>query len=224
MMEFYLDTADMTQLARFRSCLPLKGVTTNPSILAVAGIGVKDMLFEVSQILGKEARFHVQLVASDPGVMLKEAEQLAALPYDIVIKIPATETGLSVIKKVKQQNIPVLATAIYSVQQGMMAALNGADYLAPYVNRMDTMGIDGLAVVAQLQQFVERYRLPCCVLPASFKNTRQITEVLALGVGAITVSPEMAALLVNHGAADWAVKQFNSDWHQAFGDALSYQT
>ncbi len=223
-MEFYLDTANVAEIARFNTCLPLNGITTNPTILAAAGQGVQTLLNDVSAILGPQARFYVQLVANEPAVMIEEAQHLAALPYDIVIKIPATETGLNVIQSLKRLDIPILATAIYSVQQGMMAALNGADYLAPYVNRMETMGIEGLAVVAQLQQFIERYQPPCKLLPASFKNTRQITEVLGLGVGAITVAPDLAALLVNHEAADLAVKRFNADWRQVFGDDLSYQS
>ena len=170
MIEFYLDTVDIEQVNRFNQCIPIKGVTTNPSILAKAGIGVNRALAELSPILGDNARFHVQVVSQTVEDIVKEAEQIDALPYDVVVKIPATEVGLAAIKKIKQSHILVLATAIYSSQQGFLAALCGADYLAPYVNRMDTIGANGIGVVADLQQLVSQQELNCKILPASFKK------------------------------------------------------
>lgn len=135
---------------------------------------------------------HVQVLSNTTDQIVAEAERLHALPFDIVVKIPAHAAGLAAIKRLKQLDIPVLATAIYNVQQGVLAAMNGADYLAPYLNRIDNLGCDGLGVVADLQQFVERYQLPTKLLVASFKNVRQVLEVLKLGVHSATLPPDIA--------------------------------
>ncbi len=222
MIELYLDTVDIKQVSRLNACLPLKGVTTNPSILAKAGRGVNQVLPELANIIGSEARFHIQVVSQNVDEMVDEAFKINSLPYDIVVKIPATEVGLAAIKKIKQQNIPVLATAIYSVQQGILAALTGADYLAPYVNRMDTMGNDGIKVVADLQLLLTQQHLDCKLLPASFKNTLQVIEVMKLGVKAITIPVDVAVQMLEHPAVDSAVKQFSQDWTNVFGDKLSF--
>jgi fructose-6-phosphate aldolase 1 len=224
MIELYLDTVDVEQVKRFNACMPLKGVTTNPSILAKAGIGINQALSELAGIIGAKVRFHVQVVSQTVDGMVNEAKKIDALPYDVVIKVPATEAGLAAIKMIKQENIQVLATAIYSTQQGMMAALCGADYLAPYVNRMETMGCDGVGVVADLQKLIDLNNINCKVLPAGFKNTLQVIDVMKLGVKAITLPVDVAGQMLSHPAVIPAVEQFNQDWKQTFGDKLSFES
>ncbi|MGR9086563.1 MAG: transaldolase family protein [Gammaproteobacteria bacterium] len=224
MFELYLDTADVERAGRFNRCLPIKGVTTNPSILAKSGTGLNRLLPALSKTLGPDARYHVQVVADRVDDMVDEARHLSALPYDIVVKVPATETGLAAIRRMKALDIRVLATAVYSSHQGFLAALCGADYLAPYVNRIDAMGADGVGVVADLQHLVESHRLPCTVLPASFKSTRQVMEVLKLGVGAITLPVDAAEQMLRHSEASAAVKQFSEDWSNVFGSLLSFES
>ncbi len=224
MIEFYLDSVDVAAISRLHRCIPIKGVTSNPSILSSANTGVELALTEISHLLGKTARFHIQVVSTSVDDMVAEAVQLASMPYDIVVKIPATETGLAAIKQIKQQDIAVLATAIYSSQQGFMAAIAGADYLAPYVNRMDSMGGDGISVVAELQHLLDVYGLDCRLLPASFKNTRQVIEVLKLGVAAITLPVDIADQMLLNPAVEPAIDRFTQDWQNTFGTMLSYQT
>jgi fructose-6-phosphate aldolase 1 len=224
MIELYLDTVDVEQVRRFSACLPIKGVTTNPSILAKAGVGVNNVLSELAEIIGRDARFHVQVVSQTVAEIVEEAKKINELPFDIVVKIPANELGLAAIKTVKKMDIQVLATAVYSAQQGFMAALSGADYLAPYVNRMDTMGCDGVGVVADLQSLLNWHDLECKVLPASFKNTLQVMDVMKLGVAAITLPVDVAAQMITHPAVVPAVEQFNHDWQSVFGTKLSYQS
>ena len=221
MFELYLDCVDVQQISRFNNCLPLRGVTSNPSILAASGLGLRQLLPALTAVLGNDARFHVQVVSRTLQEMLEEARQLHALPYDIVVKVPADETGLAAIKIMKAEGLCVLATAIYSVQQGFLAALCGADYLAPYVNRIDNMGADGIGIVADLQLLIERHGLAGTLLPASFKNTRQALEVMKLGVGAITLPLDVAAQMLVHPATEPAVQQFTRDWQKAFPGKLS---
>lgn len=224
MIELYLDTVDSEKIARLNACLPLAGVTTNPSILAKAGIGIAQALLDISAIIGEHARFHLQVVSESVDEIVDEAFNLASLPYDIVVKIPATEVGLAAIKIIKQNNIKVLATAIYSSQQGFLAALCGADYLAPYVNRMDTMGNDGVLVVSDLQQLITLHELDCKLLPASFKNTKQVMDVIKIGVQAITIPEDIAIQMISHPAVKPAVVQFNQDWSETFGSILSFES
>lgn len=224
MIELYLDTVDTEQVSRLNACLPIKGVTTNPSILASAGVGVTQALSELAGIIGEDARFHVQVVSETVDDMVAEALAIDKLPFDMVVKIPATEVGLAAIKKIKRRGVQVLATAIYSTQQGFLAALCGADYLAPYVNRMDNMGGNGVAVVAELQQLIKLYQLNCILLPASFKNTLQAVEVMKQGVGAITLPVDVAVQMISHPATAAAVDRFGDDWKETFGTMLSYET
>ena len=224
MIELYLDTVDVEQVARFSACLPIKGVTTNPSILAKADVGVNLALLKLSKAIGSEARFHVQVVSETIDEIVAEAKGINALPYDMVVKVPATEVGLAAIKIIKKEKIKVLATAIYSAQQGFLAALCGADYLAPYVNRMEKMSGDGIGVVADLQQLITLHGLNCKILPASFKNTLQVISVMKLGVEAITLPVNLAAQMITYPVVESAVEQFVQDWRGVFGTELSFES
>ncbi len=224
MFELYLDSADCDQIKTLAKALPLVGVTTNPSIMAAGGAGLTQLLPELVEILGAKSRFHVQVLSDSVEGIVAEAEALHALPYDIVVKIPAHAAGLAAIKQIKQHDIPVLATAIYNVQQGWLAALNGADYLAPYLNRIDNLGFDGLAVVADLQNLIDQYRLPTKLLVASFKNVQQVLKVLKLGVASVTLPLDIARQMLNNPTTDAAVDKFAQDWQSVFADSLSFQS
>lgn len=224
MIELYLDTADVEQTKRFEQCLPLKGVTTNPTILAKSRQGLNETLKGMQEVLGGTPRFHAQVVSTTVEGMLEEARKIDELPYDMVVKVPATEIGLAAIKLMKAEGIQVLATAIYSVQQGFLAALCGADYLAPYVNRIDAMNGNGVEVVADLQLLLDQNQLPSKILAASFKNTQQAIEVMKLGIEAITLPVDVAASMFAHPAVAPAVAQFDQDWKEAFGDTLSFES
>lgn len=224
MLEIYLDSANLAAIKTLSPALPLAGVTTNPSILAAGELGLRELLPALTEILGHDSRFHVQVVGNTVEEIIGEARQLQAMPFDIVVKIPAHTAGLTAIKHLKQHNIPVLATAIYNVQQGMMAALNGADYLAPYLNRIDNLGFDGVAVVGELQQFINHYQLPCKLLVASFKNVQQVLQVFKLGVQAVTLPLDIAQQILTTPATDTAVRQFSQDWQAVFADRLSFES
>ncbi len=87
-MELYLDTADLTAIARLSRILPLAGVTTNPSIVAASGRPLRELIPALRELLGPQARLFAQVLATDAELMVKEAEQLRALDSNLVVKIP----------------------------------------------------------------------------------------------------------------------------------------
>lgn len=223
MLELYLDSANLADIKDLSHALPLAGVTTNPTIMAAGGIGLQRLLPALADILGADARFHVQTIGNTTDDIVAEARKLHELPYHIVVKIPAHAAGLSAIKQLKSAGVPLLATAIYNVQQGMLAALNGADYLAPYLNRIDNLGCDGVKVVGDLQSFINQYQLPSKLLVASFKNVHQVLQVLAQGVRAVTLPVDIARQFLSTPATDSAIEKFSQDWRAVFVDRLSYE-
>lgn len=224
MLELYLDTANLQEIRALADVLPLAGITTNPSIMAAGGMGLKELLPALSEILGPHSHFHVQVISNSVEGIIAEAKQLHAMPFNIVVKIPAHAAGLAAIKQIKKDHIPVLATAIYNVQQGWLAALNGADYLAPYLNRIDNLGFDGIGVVGDLQTLVNQYHLPSKLLVASFKNVNQVLQVLKLGVHAVTLPLDIANQMLINPATDTAAEKFEQDWRKAFADKLSFES
>ncbi|EGT4382687.1 fructose-6-phosphate aldolase [Cronobacter malonaticus] len=216
-MELYLDTADVAAVKRLAHVLPLQGVTTNPSIVARAGVKLWDLLPALQDALNGEGKLFAQVVASDTTQMVREAELLAQRVPGLVVKIPVTQAGLAAMKILKPSGIPLLGTAVYGAMQGLMAALAGAEYVAPYVNRLDAQGGDGVATVSELQELLTLHAPQSKVLAASFRTPQQALGCLLAGCQSITLPLDVAEQLLNTPAVAAAVDSFGREWQQAFG-------
>lgn len=216
-MELYLDTANVEDVKRLSRLYPLAGVTTNPSIVAAGQQNLWEVLPQLQEVIGPEGRLFAQVMQRDAAGMVAEARRLANVQPDIVVKIPVTAEGLAAIKQLKQEGIPTLGTAVYGAAQGLLAALAGADYVAPYVNRVDAQGGDGIRTVQELQTLLERHAPHCRVLAASFKTPRQVLDCLLAGCEAITLPVEVAQQMLSSPAVEAAIEKFEQDWQNAFG-------
>lgn len=216
-MELYLDTADIAEVKRLARIFPLQGVTTNPSIVAKGSQPVWEVLPQLREALGGGGILFAQVMGRNAEQMVLEAKQLAGQVSGLVVKIPVTQEGLAAIKQLKTLGIPTLGTAVYSAAQGLLAALAGADYVAPYVNRIDAQGGDGIKTVQELQSLLEMHAPHAKVLAASFKTPRQALDCLLAGCEAITLPLDVAQQFLASPAVDAAVDKFEQDWQGAFG-------
>lgn len=216
-MEFYLDTADINAVKRLYPILPIKGVTTNPSIVAKEKKPLFEVLAQLQDVIGPEGQLFAQVIANNTSDMVKEAEKLTKQFPSLVVKVPVTVPGLAAIKILTAQGIPTLGTAVYGSAQGLLSALAGAKYVAPYVNRIDAQNGSGIDVVNELQTLLTLHAPSSMVLAASFRTPRQVLDCLLAGCEAITVPIDVAELLLADPAVDAAINKFESDWQQAFG-------
>ncbi|MCS3408558.1 fructose-6-phosphate aldolase [Serratia sp. AKBS12] len=216
-MELYLDTADVSAVKRLARVLPLHGVTTNPSIVAQAGKPIWELLPALRDALGGTGKLFAQVMGGDAERMVAEAVLLHQRVPGLIVKVPATAEGLAAIKKLKSMSIPTLGTAVYGAAQGLLSALAGAEYVAPYVNRVDAQGGDGIVMVRELQQLLTLHAPHAKVLAASFKTPRQALECMLAGCQSLTLPVEVAEQLLAMPAVDAAVAKFEQDWQSAFG-------
>ncbi len=216
-MELILDTADLNAIKEYDELLTVSGVTTNPSIITKTGKEPETALAELIDYLRPEQKLFVQTVQTTVEGIVEEARYIASLrPENMYAKIPVTREGLRAIKLVKQEGIKVLATSIYSPDTGFLAAMNGADYLAPYVNRMCNFG-DGVGQVIDLQRMLTVHGLPTKIVAASFKSVQQVHDLIVAGIEAVTVPPEVLKNMVDHPGTPIAVDEFSVAWKHAYG-------
>ena len=217
-MEFILDTADLEAVKQLDELLTIEGVTTNPSIITKSGKTPEQVIKEFVEYLRPEQKFFVQVVSTDYEQMLEEARYICSLrPKNTYVKIPVTHNGYKAIKQLKSEGLGVLATAIYSADEAFLAAMNGADYLAPYVNRMCNYG-DGIGQVLDLLQMLETQGFENTkVIAASFKNVEQVHTLIAAGIQSVTVPPEVVFTMIDHPGIKIAVDEFSAAWHEAYG-------
>ena len=198
---------------------PVAGVTTNPTILSKIGGNPFDTLKKIRAFIGEDAQLHVQAVSRTADKIVAEAwhivELLGANTY---VKIPAVPEGFKAMKiLLEKSEIPFTATAIYTPMQAFIAGQCGASYAAPYVNRIDNMGFNGLTVAKEIQQIFERNFMETEVIAASFKNSQQVLELCKCGIGAATLSPEIFTALVKNSAIVSAVEDFITDFESFAG-------
>ena len=216
-MKILIDSADVEKIKEISKYREITGITTNPTILSKVEGDIKNILKELKQFTYGKYEIHIQTTESEVEGILNEARVLRKFFGEIFyIKIPVTKAGLEAIKLCSKEGIRVTATAVLSPMQALAAAMNGASYVAPYVNRMENVGQDATETISVISDLLIDY--PTEILAASFKNIKQIQEVLLQGAEAVTISPELIEKSVWHPYTDKSVLDFGIDWKNKFGD------
>lgn len=219
-MELLFDTANIEEIKKYVQYYPITGITSNPSILKSEGkINFFEHLREIRTIIGVDKTLHVQILAQTAEEMLKEADAiLKNIDDKVYIKIPTTEEGLKAMLELKKRGVGVTATAIYTKIQGFMAILAGADFIAPYCNRMENLDVDFEECIAAFRTMIDENGSSCKILAASFKNIAQVNKAFLAGAQTVTVQPSVLHSCFEMASVDKAVKDFQSDWESIHGE------
>lgn len=218
-MKLIIDDAHIEQIKKIYEFYPVDGVTTNPSILAKSGRSPYEVLKEIREFIGSEAELHVQAVAETAEGMIEDAHRIVSeLGKNTYVKIPSVPEGFKAMKALHAEGISITATAIYTPLQGFLAGKCGASYAAPYINRIDNMGYNGIQVAKQIHDIFKKNDLKTEVLAASFKNSQQVLELCEYGVGASTVAPDVIEGLVKNKAITAAIDDFVKDFEGLVGE------
>ncbi len=217
-MKLIIDDANIELIKKIYEFYPVDGVTTNPSILAKTGREPFIVLEEIREFIGKDAELHVQVVANDADGMIEDAHRIVKeLGSNTFIKIPSIPEGFKAMKILKKSGISITATAIYTPMQAYLAAKCGADYVAPYVNRIDNMGYNGIEVTKDIHDILCVNGMETEVLAASFKNSQQVLELCKYGIGASTAAPDIIEGFVKNQTITAAVEDFIKDFESLTG-------
>ncbi len=218
-MEYMLDTANIKLIEESIKIFPITGVTSNPTILKKEGkVDFFNHFKKIREIIGSDKTLHIQVVAQDCEGILKEAKAILENVDDkVCIKIPVNAEGLKAMKILKAQGVSITATAIYTAAQGLLAMEAGADFIAPYFNRMENMNINPREVIKTFADMIEKYNYSTKILAASFKNIGQVNDSFAAGAQTATMAPEILLDALKMPAIQKAVDDFATDWESVFG-------
>lgn len=218
-MQILLDTANVNQIKSVLPYFPIDGVTTNPSILAREAEDVNDTLREIRRLLGPDRMLFAQATAHDSAGIVAQAEKMTAeLGPNFYTKIPVTTQGLRAVAMCKERGLKTLVTAIFTPMQALLAAKSGADYVAPYVDRLDNITSDGANVVGEIVDLYNQYGYQTKVLAASFKNIQQVYNAASCGAHGVTVTATLCEKLIFHPYTDRSLEDFDIDWRSRFGE------
>jgi len=216
-MRLLIDDAGIDLIKEIYEYFPVAGVTTNPAILAKTGREPYEVLNEIREFIGPDADLHAQVIGTLAADMILEAARIRAeLGENTYVKIPVTREGLKAIRLLRGSG-NITATAVYTPMQAYLAGEAGAACVAPYVNRIDNLGQDGVQTVKDIQDIFSNNRMSATVIAASFKNTHQVLELAKYGVNAATAAPDIIEGFIRNDSVTAAVDAFAGGFEAQYG-------
>jgi len=210
-MKFFVDTADIAEIAELNDTGLLDGVTTNPSLVAKTGKDFVATIKEICKIV--KGPVSAEVTATDHATMLAEGRKLAEIATNVAVKVPLTMDGLKTCKVLSDDGIMVNVTLCFSPAQAILAAKAGASFISPFVGRLDDIGHDGMGLIADIVQIYNNYsELNTEVLVASIRHPMHVVEAAKLGADVCTVPPAVLKSLIKHPLTDKGLDAFLADW------------
>jgi transaldolase len=213
-MKFFIDTANLNDIAEAEALGVLDGVTTNPSLMAKEGItGAENILNHYKKICDLvEGDVSAEVIATDYDGMIKQGEELAALHPQIVVKLPMIADGVKACKYFSDKGIKTNVTLIFSAGQALLAAKAGATYVSPFLGRLDDISTDGLHLIKEIRQIYDNYGFESQILSASVRNTMHVINCAKIGSDVMTGPLSSITGLLNHPLTDSGLAKFLEDY------------
>ena len=212
-MKFFIDTANLDQIKEAQSLGILDGVTTNPSLMAKEDIKGKSNIakhyIEICNIVDGDVS--AEVISTDLQGMIKEGEELAKLHKNIVVKIPMIKEGVKALKYFSLNKIRTNCTLIFSPGQALLAAKAGANYVSPFIGRLDDISNDGLSLIQEIREIYDNYQFKTQILAASIRHTMHIIDCAKIGADVMTGPLNSILGLLKHPLTDSGLKKFLED-------------
>lgn len=212
-MKIFLDTANIEDIKEINSLGVIHGITTNPSLIAKEKRDLKETLKEIASIV--DGPISGEVTSLDYENMIKEAEELASIHKNIVVKIPMTYDGLKAVSYLSKKGIRTNVTLIFSAAQALLAARAGASYVSPFLGRLDDIGSNGLILIEDISEIFNVHNIQTEIIAASIRNPIHVIEAAKLGANIGTLPPSVIRALINHPLTDAGIKKFKEDWEKA---------
>ncbi len=216
-MQFFIDTANLSQIKEAQDLGILDGVTTNPSLMAKEGIaGEENVLKHYKAICDiVEDKVSAEVISTDYEGMIAEGEKLAAICPKIVVKIPMIKDGIKALTYFSKKGIRTNCTLIFSAGQALLAAKAGATYVSPFVGRLDDISSDGMILIEDIRQIFDNYGFETQILAASVRHPLHIIQCAKIGADVMTGPLSAILQLLKHPLTDNGLAQFLADHAKA---------
>ncbi len=211
-MRIFVDSADVEEIKKLHELGFISGATTNPSLVAKSGREPREIYRELAEMLDHVS---AEVVAEDAEGMYREGKELASIHPNIVVKVPFTPEGLKAVGKLKADGVRVNVTLIFSAAQALIAARAGADFVSPFIGRIDDIGYSGVEIVRETAKIFMLYDLPTEIIAASIRHPAHFIEAARAGAHIGTVPPAVIWKLLKHPLTDIGLEKFLSDWRKA---------
>ncbi|MBS4537083.1 fructose-6-phosphate aldolase [Clostridium sp. D2Q-11] len=212
-MKLFIDSAITDEIREVNDWGVVCGVTTNPSLVAKSGRDFKEVLTEITEIV--DGPISAEVLSLESEEMVTEAEELAKIHPNIVIKVPMTKEGLKAVKILSNKGIDTNVTLIFSANQALLAARAGATYVSPFIGRMDDIGNTGFDIIKDIVDIFDIHGIETEVISASIRHPMHVLESAKFGAHIATVPKKVFEQMLFHPMTDIGIDRFLKDWKEA---------
>lgn len=213
-MKLFLDTADLGEIREAKALGIIDGVTTNPSLVAKAGCRSQEdfrrLIREVAEVV--QGPVSAEALSTEVDGLVREARELAEIHEQVVVKIPMTAEGLKAVRVLAGEGVKTNVTLVFSPLQALVAAKAGANYVSPFIGRLDDIAHTGIELVSQILEIFQNYIFDTEVIVASIRNPLHVLEAARLGADVATIPFAVLSQLVLHPLTDVGIRKFLDDW------------
>ncbi len=211
-MKILIDTANVDHIKEMYDLGIICGATTNPTLIAREGKDLKTAINEILEIFDDEGMVFAEAVSLEANEIVKEAKELAAISNKIIVKIPMCEQGLKAVSLLRNTGVKTTVTLVFNAAQALLCAAAGATYIAPFVGRLDDIGVDGLDVVEQICELYSVQNIKTQVICASLKQPHHVIMAGISGIDIATIPYPVLKQCIEHPLSTEGIKLFMQDW------------
>ncbi|MDD5610795.1 MAG: fructose-6-phosphate aldolase [Candidatus Omnitrophica bacterium] len=209
-MQIFIDTANVNEIKQAKSWGVIDGVTTNPTLISKENKPAKQLLKEISGLL--DGPISAEVIALETKGMIDEAVELSKIASNIVIKIPLTKDGLAAVRVLAQKGIRTNVTLCFSPVQALLVAKAGADYISPFIGRLDDISTRGMDLIEQIKKIYQNYNFKTKIIVASIRNPVHVLDAALAAADIATVPFAVIEQLIRHPLTDIGIQRFLEDY------------
>lgn len=209
-MKIFLDTANINEIKEALSWGAIDGVTTNPTLISREKLTEKELLTQICNLV--KGPVSAEVIGLDKDSMVNEAKILSKIAPNIVIKIPLIKEGLKAVQILKKEGIKINVTLCFSATQALFSAKAGADYISPFIGRLDDIGAVGMDLIRQIKEIYQNYNFKTEIIVASIRNPIHVLDAARIGADIATIPFLVLEQLIKHPLTDIGIQKFLEDY------------
>lgn len=214
-MKIFLDTANIEDIKKYSRYGFIHGITTNPALMAKEGNrNVKDVILEIAEYV--DGPINVEVISTNADGMVEEAEKISKMHKNVVVKIPAVRDGFKALGELSKLGIRTNLTLVYTANQALLAAINGAAYASPFIGRLDVNSTSGTQLIKEIATIYKNYDFKTQILAASMRNSIYVKEAALAGAQVATIPPSVIEDMMNCELSKSALDGFLKDWNKTY--------
>ena len=209
-MKIFIDSANVKEIQEAASLGVIDGVTTNPTLISKENRAVGDLLKAICSLVSGPVS--AEVISLETEGMIREARALSKIAKNIVVKIPLVKEGLKAVKALSGEGIKTNVTLCFSASQALLTAKAGADYVSPFIGRLDDISQVGMDLIGDIKQIYSNYNFKTEIIVASVRNPMHVVDAAKIGADIATVPFAVIEQLIKHPLTDVGIQRFLEDY------------